>query len=238
MKTRVSIILNIILLLVILFATGMCMRKDNLIQDEKEKASYIDQQLIQERDKKGRLVSSIKSYQSSYSALRRNKGAEIVALKKEVKNLKDLESISRLDYSLSGNFKVPAIDTTITSGNRFEKLFHQADSAFNSKVDSSEVNAISFQFADGFLKTSGYCIPGDSCSINYSYRDRFTLKKEWKRPKWNKSKELVFSAHPENPNASFTDLQDITIKPPPKKWYETRAFSFAIGALTGFAITR
>jgi len=42
----------------------------------------------------------------------------------------------------------------------------------------------------------------------------------------------------DNPYVTVTGMNNIIVAEPPKKWYETRAFAFALGGITGFAIGR
>lgn len=54
---------------------------------------------------------------------------------------------------------------------------------------------------------------------------------------WRK-RDKVVRIQVDNPYVNVTGINSVIIADKPKKWYETRAFAFAIGGITGFAICR
>jgi hypothetical protein len=55
---------------------------------------------------------------------------------------------------------------------------------------------------------------------------------------FSRKRDKVVRLGIDNPYVSVTGMHNVIVAQPPKKWYETRAFAFAVGGITGFAIGR
>jgi hypothetical protein len=55
---------------------------------------------------------------------------------------------------------------------------------------------------------------------------------------FSRKRDKVVRLGIDNPYVSVTGMHNVIVAQPPKKWYETRAFAFALGGITGFAIGR
>lgn len=85
-------------------------------------------------------------------------------------------------------------------------------------------------------------------SAHFSFRkdtfslDRLTIPNRqdiltgWKRQGFLKAPELTISVVNSNPYVGVEDINQVTVKPPEKKFYETQWFSGALGLLVGVLI--
>jgi hypothetical protein len=55
---------------------------------------------------------------------------------------------------------------------------------------------------------------------------------------FSRKRDKVVRLGIDNPYVSVTGMHNVIVAQPPKKWYETKAFAFALGGITGFAIGR
>jgi hypothetical protein len=55
---------------------------------------------------------------------------------------------------------------------------------------------------------------------------------------FSRKRDKVVRLGIDNPYVSLTGMHNVIVAQPPKKWYETRAFAFTLGGITGFAIGR
>jgi len=92
-----------------------------------------------------------------------------------------------------------------------------------------------FDFEDKALKLSGLLYNGQA-DINYTFALHLSHTTKWHRPGLFKKKQLIVDAYSLTPHTTITGLQTFVIQQPPKKFYETKAFSFALGIGIGFAI--
>ena len=81
----------------------------------------------------------------------------------------------------------------------------------------------------GRLQLDSIIIP-----VSYTVAIGDTLRKGFLSRKRDKVVRLGI----DNPYVTVTGMSNIIVAEPPKKWYETRAFAFALGGITGFAIGR
>jgi len=81
----------------------------------------------------------------------------------------------------------------------------------------------------GRLQLDSIIIP-----VSYTVAIGDTLRKGFLSRKRDKVVRLGI----DNPYVTVTGMNNIILAEPPKKWYETRAFAFALGGITGFAIGR
>jgi hypothetical protein len=81
----------------------------------------------------------------------------------------------------------------------------------------------------GRLQLDSIIIP-----VSYTVAIGDTLRKGFLSRKRDKVVRLGI----DNPYVHVTGMNNIIVAEPPKKWYETRAFAFALGGITGFAIGR
>lgn len=211
-----SIIILIAALTLLLGIIRGCINVKNRAEKEqirllKENISY-KKELLQQRDENNRMQTVVNSYKTTLANLEADSDAEIVELRNEVRRLKNLHSITRANYQVEGTFTA-AVENTDTT-------------------DSEKPYQRIFKFQDHYLSITGN-LTADSITGHYTYQDQFTIKKEYKSRGFFKQPELLVSAYPENPAASFPDLMDITIQPNKKKWYQTRIAAFSIGLIAG-----
>jgi hypothetical protein len=81
----------------------------------------------------------------------------------------------------------------------------------------------------GRLQLDSIIIP-----VSYTVAIGDTLRKGFLSRKRDKVVRLGI----DNPYVTVTGMNNIIVAQPPKKWYETRAFAFALGGLVGVAIGR
>jgi hypothetical protein len=81
----------------------------------------------------------------------------------------------------------------------------------------------------GRLQIDSIIIP-----VSYTVAIGDTLRKGFLSRKRDKVVRLGI----DNPYVHVTGMNNIIVAEPPKKWYDTRAFAFALGGITGFAIGR
>jgi hypothetical protein len=60
----------------------------------------------------------------------------------------------------------------------------------------------------------------------------------WKKDKWYKSKYAVVEVKNDNPHTSVTGMQNVVVKPPKKKFFQTTGFKIGVGLVGGFYLSR
>lgn len=93
-----------------------------------------------------------------------------------------------------------------------------------------------FTFNDGALSITGL-LYHQQADINYSFALHLSHTTKWHRPGLFKKKQLIVDAYSLTPNTTITGMQTFVIQQPPKKFYETRLFSFALGVGAGIFIS-
>lgn len=93
-----------------------------------------------------------------------------------------------------------------------------------------------FYFNDGALDLSGLAYR-QQVDINYNFNLHLGHTTKWQRPGLFKKKVLVVDAYSLTPHTTITGMQTFAIQQPPKKFYETKAFAFALGTAAGIFIT-
>lgn len=81
----------------------------------------------------------------------------------------------------------------------------------------------------GRLQIDSIIIP-----VSYTVAIGDTLRKGF----FSRKRDKVVRLGIDNPYVSVTGMHNVIVAQPPKKWYETKAFAFALGGITGFAIGR
>lgn len=89
-----------------------------------------------------------------------------------------------------------------------------------------------FNFDDGALQLTGL-IANNSADINYSMSLHLSHTTRWERPGLFKKKVLVVDAYSNTPHTTITGMQSFVVQQPPKKFYETKGFAFALGTMVG-----
>jgi hypothetical protein len=91
------------------------------------------------------------------------------------------------------------------------------------------------------VTTSWYSLSGkvfdeglivDSLSV----KNEITTNIGWKRDKWYKKKYAVVEIKSKNPHTQIVGVQNVTVRPDRKKFYETNAFKVGVGIVGGFYI--
>ncbi|HEU4608695.1 MAG TPA: DUF6549 family protein [Chitinophagaceae bacterium] len=143
----------------------------------------------------------------------------IAELRKTVK-AKDLLQHTVAVLQSQGAIKVPVHDTL-----------------YWPSFSDTPVLAKNFTYADSFLSLDGELYQ-NNVMLNYSVTNPIAITTKWQRPKWYKRKQLDVDIVTLNPHTTVGNVQSYVIKQPPKRFYETRAFAFAIGAAAGFLIAK
>lgn len=69
-------------------------------------------------------------------------------------------------------------------------------------------------------------------------RNVLTTNIGWKKDKWYKKKYAVVEVKNDNPYTSVTGMQNVVVKPPKKKFFQTTGFKIGVGVLGGFYLSK
>lgn len=160
--------------------------------------------------------------QADINALQASQRADIIELRKELgKAFKGLQTATNAQIVTSDSGKGRVTDTLIVT-------------KVTGKTDT--VIAKAFNIGDKWLQLKGY-VTKDAIDYSYSVKNDIRLITFYEKPKGIKNifKPSVLQVRmvAENPNTNINSLQTITVKPPAKKWYQTKGFVFAVGVLAG-----
>lgn len=209
---------NIAIIVLVIFVAGLIYSNWRFYKKQKDDALYYassNDSLKRVVDKQGREHATKLVDQVPLEVYNNTKDSFIAEIAKTTK-AKDLVQHTRATIAVKGAFKTKAHDTVyIALGDT--------------------ISAKSFQYSDGYLTFDGtienYDVYGD-----YDIRVPFTMTHKWMRDKWYEKKKLKVEGVSENPKATFENIQTMVVKQPPKKFYETRAFAYGLGLISGFII--
>jgi len=152
--------------------------------------------------------------------------AEKHSLQLTVGELKDLELINKDLKRKIGKLKNLVNSTTVSTVTTDTIVITLEDTIGGT-----------FFWEDSWLSINGR-INKSKLSLGYSLENEYEVTTYWKRKGLFKRKELTVSVKDLNPNVRTTDIQSITIKKEPIKWYETRGFFYGVGIISGILIIK
>lgn len=203
--------------LAVVFMAGRCSNSGTISDYEKQiEGSRLENvELKKERNKIGELLVRANYNTETVMQISKTKDSALLAIAKEVGGLKRI--ISTISYTTVTR---DTFSTTIK-----ERII----------VDNTDtLKAGSVDIDDGYLKLQGLVVK-DKFRGSYSYQERNSITTYWEGKRLQK-KTLAVLVKPSNPHTDITNLKPLHVKPPKKKWYETRAAAFVIGAVTGAAL--
>lgn len=201
-----------------LFAAGLY----SFITARRQQQQYVHwQQQAQDsikyyRDKQGTTHATIQVQQIP-KAIYKHIADSIVQSVARGTKAKDLVQHSTINTSTTHRDTIPVYDTIIVA------------------VDGTEATGKVFNIDDGALNLTGLLYDGKA-DVNYTFNMHLGHTTKWHRPGLFKKKQLIVDAYSYTPNTTITGMQSFVIQQPPKKWYETRAFTFGLGVVGGMII--
>jgi hypothetical protein len=138
-------------------------------------------------------------------------------MKERIGNLNNLVNDLNLQLSIQDFVSVPVHDTIIVA-----------------KGDSEQVKGISYR--DKWLSLKGVLYP-DTLKLTYAMQAGLSIATHWKPTGLFKPNYLAVNVHSDNPYLKVDGLENFQIKEK-KRFYQTRGFAFAAGALTSLLILR
>lgn len=181
-------------------------------------------EIWQGQDGKQRAQTNVS--QADIASLQASQRADIAELRKELgRAFKGLESVTKAQIVTSDSGKSYVTDTLIIT-----KIVNGADT----------IAAKAFNVSDKWLKLKGV-ITKETLDYSYSIKNDIQLLTFYEKPKGIKNifKPSILKVRmiAENPNTNFNSLQTIVVKPPAKKWYQTKGFIFGVGIIAGVICT-
>jgi len=152
--------------------------------------------------------------------------AEKNSLQLTVSELKDLELVNKELKRKIGSLK-NLVNTTSVSTVTTDTVV----------ITLEDTIGGTFSWNDSWITINGN-IKKQKLSLGYSLLNEYEVTTYWKRNGLFKKKELTVNVKDLNPNVSTTNIQSITIKKEPKKWYETRGFCYGVGIVSGILIIK
>jgi hypothetical protein len=138
-------------------------------------------------------------------------------MKERIGNLNNLVNDLELQLSIQDFVSVPVHDTVIVNGS-----------------DSTRLQNLNYR--DKWLSLSGMLYP-DTLKLNYSVNAGLGIATYWNPDGFFKPKYLSVNVHSDNPHLQIGGMENFQIKEK-KRFYQTRGFAFAAGALSTFLILR
>lgn len=207
-----------ILAIIVAFSVNTCQKKESDIALLNQIQDSTFNELRVYKDKAGKLATQVNTYAVTVDQLKENGdklGLNNKSLKQQIGSLNNLVSFYRAKISLADTFTVVNHDTT-----------------FIIKGDTTHAKA--FHWSNKYLVINGFTAPAYT-TISYDYHPSFELKSYWKDKGFLRLKkgQLVTDITFNDPNIQVREFRGIVIQQEPKKWYETRAASFAAGIIIG-----
>lgn len=209
---------NIVIIVLVLLVAGLLYAYWRQRQESKNMENYYEHGIdsIKRRiDGAGREHASMKVSMVPLDVYNNTKDSFISEMRKNTR-AKDLVQHTKATISTRDSFKVTLHDTVYIA---------QGDT----------LPSKSFEWSDGYHTIYGSIVNADEY-VDYDCQVPFSLTHKWVRPKWYKKKELHAEGVPENTKSRFTDMQSVVIQQPPKRFYETKAFAYGLGIITGIII--
>lgn len=210
-----------IALTLILLAVGIALvnRYKNVSQGtEVVLVDKADNTMIVKRGVDSTEYAKVKQNVISLQQLRRSDNEEIVALRGELRKLRNVQAVTKVERQVSGSFSAPIGDTVWLEG-----------------VDT--VRAGNFKFSDKWATIAGI-FDHDSVAVSYKIKDDFTLLTKYERRGFLGlgRKDTYIELHSNNPNFETTSIRGYKVQRDRKRFYETRMFAIAAGVVIGIAI--
>lgn len=217
-------IIVISLIIFILFSVNRCVsdsKKINMYEKEKK----IDTLTIKKwRDEFNNEHTKVKSNEINFANLLNAKDGELLKLRQDLAKDKSIIGKTILKTTTSGEIKVKLSD----------KITLNETNDVNSSKDTLKTKI--FLFKDKFLGLSGEIFTNDSLKLKYSIKNEYDLFTKYKNNGIFKRNSIEVEIVNKNP-ATITDkIQVFTIQQPPKKFYETKLFTYGLGMISGAII--
>jgi hypothetical protein len=122
----------------------------------------------------------------------------------------------------------------------FGEVVHARELSDTNEIEESDLNAENYRPFG--LSTEWYSLNGrvfseglivDSLSI----KNEITTNIGWKKDKWYKKKYAVVEVKNTNPHTQVTGMQNVVVKPPKKKFFQTTAFKVGVGIVGGLYLS-
>lgn len=193
------------------------------------------------KDKSGKLVAEKQVMQLNINDLTQNGnqlGLDMTDIKSQVGNLKNL--VNRMEGKINTQGSVEAgIDEL--KGDLLAALAKGDTSKENISKLKERYKPFKWS-SDYLLVTDGLIdLKENKVNFNYTYSTKFTNTTFWKKEDGFKNKfkpkSLVVQLKFEDQNAFADSVQNINVKPPPKKFYEKTLFKVAVGFTSGLYLS-
>jgi hypothetical protein len=122
----------------------------------------------------------------------------------------------------------------------FGEVVHARELSDTNEIEESDLNAENYRPFG--LSTEWYSLNGrvfseglivDSLSI----KNEITTNIGWKKDKWYKKKYAVVEVKNTNPHTEVTGMQNVVVRPPKKKFFQTTAFKVGVGVVGGLYLS-
>ena len=138
------------------------------------------------------------------------------------RDFKGLQNVTKVQLETLGDKKGSLTDSLIITN------------VINRPPDT--VIAQKFNMTDSWISLKGLILH-DSISVKYRIKEDLSVVAYQAHEKgfkgWFKPSKLTVIVKSKNPNSEITGLESLSIKPAPKKWYQTKGFAFGMGVAVG-----
>lgn len=209
----------IVVVVLLLMAIGYGIWRNNKVSNQYISSLRTSDSLRTYIDKNGNLHSIKQVTQISKDEYENSQDSFISDVRKNTK-AKDLVQHTKATITTKDSLRAPIHDTFYVYGG-----------------DTTAIQA--FAYEDEWLELDGIIQKEPKeVAINYSINNPLTITHKWQKEKWYHKKDLVVDIKTMNPHTTTGNVQTIVIQQPPKKFYETKAFAFGLGAIAGFFISK
>lgn len=162
-------------------------------------AKESDKKIKEWKDASGANHSLYETEQAKVQDLKNSSDARILALKKQVGNLKNLNSATFIASTTQDSVTGTVKDTTIYTINPVNK------DTTKRETDKK------FTYKDAWVSITGL-VKDTTAFIKYSVKDSTTIVNEWKREKWYKRKTLMVEITNANPHTTTNKVKTIVVE--------------------------
>ncbi len=217
-----KILLSLLVIFIIFFSIKSC-------QNKKEISTYIDKSQLDSLEMKKWIDkydlehTESKSLQIGISQFLNSKDSVILKLREQVKKSENLV--------IKNTVITRTIDNTKPTKIIRDTLYKDLPEGGQEQVLST-----SFNYKDEWADISGIIDENDSISMKYNIKNKFDIINSYKSAGFLKPKILTVELINYNPHTTTDKVYSFTIGNKKKKFYETKLFSFILGAGTGYFI--
>lgn len=217
------IIIFLLSIIAIVFLLKNCEQREKINYFEKSKK--IDSTTIKQwKDKYGKEHTISKINEINFANLLNSKDEELNKLREEWLKDKTIKDKTILNTKTKQKITAKLVDSTYIIVN-------------NDKRDTIINKNKILTYNDEWIKLKGEISKNDSVIIDYEVFNKFDITtKEYKHGFLNMKKDYVIEIVNQNPNTTTDKIIQYKFEKKPKKFYETRLFSYGIGILSGVVI--